>query len=89
MDDETFEAHLALHGLVRYDGQDMNLSTITRVYVDDEDLVEIFRNPLFIRIDQYGPPGWQHAVDARAVPGFEEFGALGMAALYTLKKNHG
>jgi hypothetical protein len=90
MDDEMFEAHLALHGLVRYPGGVVNLLTLeaVRMYVDDEHLPDLFRNPNFVRIDQYGMDGMRMAA-ARAVPGFEEFGAIGMHALYTRKKNHG
>lgn len=91
MADDVFEAHLALHGFVRYTGSGMNLPTdseYARVYVDDEKLLDMFRLPGFVRIDQYGPEAL-HRAAARSVAGFEEFGAWGRALFYTRKKNYG
>lgn len=87
MTDEQFDAHLALHGFVRYDGNaSLNITEPRRVYVSDEYLVEMFRDDRwFIRIDQYGSEELR-ALEERAVPGVQEFGRAGQTFFYTLKK---
>lgn len=91
MDNDAFEAHLALHGFIRFTGGGMNVPSdrITRIYVDDAQLPDVFRLDTFVRIDQYGGKGLAE-VEERAVPGFQEFGCCGTAAFfYTRKKTNG
>lgn len=87
MTDDQFDAHLALHGMVRYAGKvSLNAMELRRVYVDDEHLIDMFRDSAFVRIDQYGPQGMA-IVEERAVPGFQEFGCAGQTVFYTRAKN--
>jgi hypothetical protein len=85
MDAEAFEAHLALHGLVRYEhAKRKRPPGVIQTYVGDDQLLEIFRDPQFVRIDQYGSEALALSA-TRRIQGFEEFGAIGKCILYTLE----